>query len=62
MWHRDSIGILIQRLAFSILMAGSIWIFLENVSNGDLMPCLIKTAAPLILVLIIVFFKVLCLR
>ena len=60
-WHRDSIGVLIQRFFFSIIIMSSILTF-NGCYQDDAKQCIIKTGAPLIIVLLFVFIKVACLR
>ncbi len=61
-WHRNSIGMLIQRLFFSVIMMSSILTFKNCVAEvivaDDLRQCLVHTGIPLIFVLVIVFLKV----
>ena len=61
-WHRNSIGMLIQRLFFSVIMMSSILTFKNCVDDvieaDDLRQCLVHTGIPLIFVLVIVFLKV----
>ena len=64
-WHRDSIGVLVQRFFFSLIIMSSI-LTLRGCLNADnsnqLKHCMVHSGVPLIVVLVIVFFKVLCLR
>jgi len=63
-WHRNSIGNLIQRLFFSIIMMSSILTFKNCIGDvhvaEDLKQCLVDTGIPLIFVLFIVTLKVSC--
>lgn len=63
-WHRNSIGNLIQRLFFSLIMMSSILTFKNCIDDvqvaEDLKQCLIDSGIPLIIVLFIVTLKVSC--
>lgn len=64
-WHRDSFGMLIQRFFFTLIIMISILIFkgcIDTENSDELKECMIDTGIPLIIVLVIVFCKVLCLR
>ena len=63
-WHRDSIGLLVQRFCFSSLMVISMSIFISCADNTPLGSgsCIGKSLIPLVLPLICVLFKVFCLR
>ena len=57
-WHRNSIGILVQRYFFSLIIMSSVIVFEDCAGQGDLKHCIIRTSVPLILVLVIVALKV----
>ena len=59
-WHRNSIGILIQRFFFSLVIMLSILTFKNCVgdSEEDLSTCLVHTGIPLVVILSIVTLKV----
>lgn len=61
-WHRNSIGILLQRFLFSFIIMASILTFKGCISDvksaNELKECLVHTGIPLIFVLIIVLLKV----
>lgn len=61
-WHRNSIGILLQRFLFAFIIMASILTFKGCISDvtsaKDLKECLVHTGIPLIFVLVIVFLKV----
>ena len=58
-WHRDSVGILLQRLVFSTLVMASILIY-DNCEDHHehLEECLVKTSIPLLTSIVIIFLKV----
>lgn len=61
-WHRNSVGALVSRLFFSLIMMSSIVTFkrcIVDVDNSkELKTCLTDTGIPLISVLVIVTLKV----
>lgn len=57
-WHRDSIGMLIQRFFFSLIIMSSMLTFCGCYNDGDTKECIIKTGVPLIFVLVFVTIKV----
>lgn len=59
-WHINSLGTLVQRWCFTIIMMISTLIFGSCVDNTgtELQECIKKTSVPLIIVLVIVFLKV----
>ena len=58
-WHRNSLGALIQRFFFSLIIMSSILTFEGCVADIDhVRECLVKTGIPLIFVLFIVTLKV----
>jgi len=57
-WHRDSIGILVQRFFFSLIMMVSIVVLGGCADDPDLTNCIERTAVPLIFILVIVTLKV----
>ena len=60
-WHRNSIGILVQRFFFTLLLFASVLTFMgcvDSESSEDLKICLERTCIPMIFVLIIVSLKV----
>lgn len=63
-WHRDSIGLLIQRFCFCLLMLISVSIFVkcsDNTRTGS-GSCIRPSLVPLVFPLICVIFKVFCLK
>ena len=60
-WHRNSIGLLVQRFFFALIMMSSLLTLqgcagpADSTDWGD---CLVKTCIPMILVLFIVTLKV----
>ena len=64
-WHRDSFGLLLQRLLFTVIIMSSILTFKECIDTDDsdeLKQCFVHTGIPLIFVLVFVAIKVICLR
>ena len=64
-WHRDSFGLLLQRLLFTVIIMSSILTFKECIDTDDsdeLKKCFVHTGIPLIFVLVFVAIKVICLR
>lgn len=63
-WHRDSIGLLLQRFCFCSLMVISMAIFTRCADTTTLGSgtCIGKSLIPLVFPLICVLFKVFCLR
>lgn len=58
-WHRDSMGVLIQRFFFSLIIMSSMWTFIKCADDTDhRKECLVKTEIPLIFILVIVTIKV----
>ena len=59
-WHRNSIGVLIQRFFFTLILMTSIIVFQGCIDDPstEFQTCIKKTSVPLIFVLIIVTFKV----
>jgi hypothetical protein len=63
-WHRDSLGLLVQRFFFTILVFLGITIFegCVNSSAINMQVCLHRSLWPLILTIVFIFLKVFCLR
>lgn len=64
-WHRDSIGILIQRFFFTLLIFISVLVFngcVDDSTQDDLQVCFRKTSIPLAVSIIIIFLKIFCLK
>ena len=64
-WHRDSLGLLVQRFFFSIIIMSSLVTFKrcsDTHSSDGLKECFYSTGTPLIVVLVFVTLKVVCLR
>ena len=61
-WHRNSIGVLVQRFFFAVILLASILTFKNCISGletaSELTECLIKTEIPLTFCLIFVCLKV----
>ena len=57
-WHRDSIGILIQRLLFTILILTSLVIFSRCDLDHELQECLKVTSIPLAISIVVLVLKV----
>lgn len=57
-WHRNSMGMLLQRFFFTLIIFSSILTFMGCVDNEDLQECVEHTCIPLIFVLVIVTLKV----
>ena len=64
-WHRNSLGVLLQRFFFTLIIMSSVLTFMNCVDTPDsdeLRQCFVHTGIPLVFVLVFVFMKVLCLR
>ena len=64
-WHRNSLGVLLQRFLFALIIMSSILTFMnciDTTDNKELNQCFVHTGIPLVFVLVFVFIKVLCLR
>ena len=59
-WHRNSIGILVQRLLFTIFFLISVCVFWANMGDEDveLGETILKTSIPLTCVVLVVCLKV----
>ena len=64
-WHRNSLGVLLQRFFFTLIIMSSVLTFMNCVEapdNSELRQCFVHTGIPLVFVLVFVSIKVLCLR
>ena len=65
-WHRNSLGVLLQRFFFTLIIMSSVLTFTNCIDTPEdaieLRQCFVHTGIPLVFVVVFVFMKVLCLR